>query len=210
MRFSYLVGLLWILSIEPCLAEVVDRIVAVVDREVITLSETEVAREIVAVRGGGPSEELALPLVVERLIETRLMERELRRYRGEPVPPEQTDAGVEAIRESFPSHESFQEALAARGMNEESLRHLIRRQIAISRYLERRFWPLVNVTEEEAQRYYEEELQPTLRESGGVVPPYEEVADGIRQIVAEQEFNQRVDDWIEGLKSRSRIRRFVW
>ena len=212
MRFSSsgaLVGLLLMLS-KPCLAEVVDRIVAVIDRQVITLSETEVAREIVAVRGGNTSEELALPFVVERLIETRLMERELRRYRGEPVPPEQIDAAVDAIRESFPSHESFQEVLAARGMNEESLRHLIRGQIAISQYLERRFRPLVHVTEEEAQRYYEEELQPTLRETGGVLPPYEEVAEGVRQIVAEREFNQRVDDWIEGLKSRSRIRRYVW
>ncbi len=46
MRFSSsgaLVGLLLMLS-KPCLAEVVDRIVAVIDRQVITLSETRDAQ----------------------------------------------------------------------------------------------------------------------------------------------------------------------
>ena len=32
----------------------------------------------------------------------------------------------------------------------------------------------------------------------------------IRRILEEQRFNERVEQWIEGLKNRSRIRRYVW
>jgi hypothetical protein len=210
MRFSSsaVLGLLWVLGASPCPAEVVDRIVAVVDREVITRSETELARDIGAIRGGDV--ELTLAVAVERLIETRLIEREIRRYRGEPVAAEQVSQAVDAIRDSFPSNESFLEALAEQGMSEEALRQMVRRQIAVSQYLERRFRPLVHVTDEEVEAYFQEELLPALLDSGGAAPVFEDVAERIRQIVAERKFNQRVDDWIEDLKSRSRIRRYVW
>lgn len=200
--FGFAVGL----SSNPGTAEVIDRIVAVIDRDVITLSEAELAREIGVLRSGGGGDDLPLTQVVERLIEVHLIEREVRRYRGEPVPSHEISRAMDAIRDSFPSGEAFREALTARGMDEDSLRLLVRRQIAISQYLERRFRPLVYVTDEEARRYYQEEILS----SGGVVPPYEEVVEKIRQIVREKKFNQRVDDWIETLKSRTPIRRYVW
>ena len=42
------------------------------------------------------------------------------------------------------------------------------------------------------------------------VGPTLEETDQIRRILEEQRFNERVDQWIEGLKKRSRIRRYVW
>ena len=85
-------------------AEIVDRIVAVIDRDVITLSEAEQAAEFHALRGQD-----ALPLgdVVERLIESRLVEREVSRYPEEAVPQEQVDAALSSLRASFPFSDGF-------------------------------------------------------------------------------------------------------
>ena len=188
-------------------AEIVDRIVAVIDRDVITLSEAEQAAEFRALRG-----EDALPLsdVVERLIESRLVEREVSRYPEEAVPQQQVDAVLGSLRASFPSPTAFSASLTARGLAEDELALLIRRQLTIQRYLESRFRPLVYVTDEEVERYYDEVLLPDVAAAGESPSSLPSVETGIRRIMEEKAFNERIDEWIVRLKSRSRIRRYVW
>jgi hypothetical protein len=206
MRLAAL-GLLMSFPVTLPAAEVVDRIVAVVGRHAITLSEAEQAMELRVLRG---SEPLEPAVVVERLIESFLIEREVRRYPGEPVTHEEVEQAMDALRESIPSDETFYAELASKGMTEESLAFLLRRQISIARYLDGRFRSMVYVTEDEISNYYEQEIVPALRDVGEPVPQRESVTENIRQILVEKKFNERVDVWIDGLKSRIRIRRYVW
>lgn len=124
-------------------AEIVDRIAAVVDREVITLSEAEQAAELRALRG---EHKLSMGELVERLIEARLVEREVNRYPEASIPQEQIDEVLDSIRESFSSEETLADS---QGMTLDELEELVRKQLTVQRYLERRFRPLVYVTEVE-------------------------------------------------------------
>jgi len=187
-------------------AELVDRIVAIIDREVVTLSEAEQASEIARARTGAA----AAPLVsvVERLIESRLVEHEVERFTREPVSPELVDDALQEVRARFSSETAFLEMLARNGLSEEELRATLRRQIGVSQYLEQRFRPLTFVTEEQIDVYYRGELLPSLQ--GRPLPELSEVSESIRRILEERAFNARVEEWIEGLKGRARIRRYVW
>lgn len=188
-------------------AEIVDRIVAIVDRHAITLSEAEQAMELGMLRGRG---KLEPPEVVESLIESYLIEREVRRYPGEPPAVDDMDQAVASVRDSFSSEEAFHRALVARGMSEKALKRLLEQQLTITRYLENRFRALIYVNDDEIQSYYEEDLVPTLRASGEAVPELQSVTGPIREILREKKFNRRVDTWIESLKARAHIRRYVW
>ena len=183
--------------------EIVDRIVAIIDRDVITLSEAQQARGLVEVRTGQPS---SLAEVVERLIEDRLVEREVERFVGEPVPIELVDDAMSQVRVSFPDEADYRKMLARDGLTEEEVREQLRRQLAITSYLERRFRALSYVTAEEIERYYEED--PEL--SSPLAPGLSAVSDRIRLILEERKFTARVELWIASLKSRSRIQRYVW
>jgi peptidyl-prolyl cis-trans isomerase SurA len=187
-------------------AELVDRIVAIIDREVVTLSEAEQASEIARARTGAA----AAPLVsvVERLIESRLVEREVERFTGEPVSAELVDGALQEVRARFSSETAFLEMLARNGLSEEELRATLRRQIGVAQYLEQRFRPLTFVTEEQIEIYYRDELLPSLQERP--LPELSEVSESIRRILEERAFNARVEEWIDGLKGRARIRRYVW
>ena len=185
-------------------AEIVDRIAAVLDREAITLSEAEQAAEYRALRG---EEELSMSKLVERLIEARLVEREVNRYPEESIPQEQIDEVLDAIRQSFPLEETL---VDIQGMTLDELEALVRKQLTVQRYLERRFRPLVYVTEADIEKYYADELVPVLDDAGEAVPPLESVAGSIRRILEEKAFNQRVDRWIGDLKLRAHVRRYVW
>jgi len=186
-------------------AELVDRIVAIIDREVVTLSEAEQASEIGRARTGASA---PLVSVVERLIESRLVEREVERFTGEPVSPELVDGALREVRARFSSETAFLEMLARSGLSEEELRATLRRQIGVAQYLEQRFRPLTFVTEEQIEAYYRDELASAL--PGQPLPELSEVSESIRRILEERGFNARVEEWIEGLKGRTRIRRYVW
>ncbi|GMR23614.1 MAG: hypothetical protein BMS9Abin37_2057 [Acidobacteriota bacterium] len=188
-------------SAEP---EVVDRIVAIIDRDVIMLSEAEQAMWLVELR---TDEEAGMRDVVERLIEARLIEREVARFTDAAVPDLLVEAQVERVRASFPSEEALDAMLSSRGLSEDELRSEMRRQLTVNRYLERRFRALTFVTDDDIQNYFSEEVLPELPDERR--PTLEEI-DQIRRILEEQRFNERVNQWIDGLKERSRIRRYVW
>jgi len=186
-------------------AELVDRIVAIIDREVATLSEAEQAREIARARTGS---EAPLASIVERLIESRLVEREVERFTGEPVSSELVDGALQEVRAGFPSESAFREMLTRSGLSEEELLASLRRQIGVSQYLEQRFRPLTFVTEDQVEAYYRDELSAEVE--GKPLPELSEVSASIRRILEERAFNARVEAWIEALKGRARIRRYVW
>jgi hypothetical protein len=64
------------------------------------------------------------------------------------------------------------------------------------------------VTDEQIEAYYRDELVPEVR--GQSLPELGEVSESIRRILEERAFNARVEEWIDGLKGRARIRRYVW
>jgi len=205
-RFFWLALMALLPGAATARAELVDRIVAIIDREVVTLSEAEQASEIARARTGAA----AAPLVsvVERLIESRLVEREVERFTGEPVSPELVDGALQEVRARFSSETAFLEMLTRNGLSEEELRATLRRQIGVAEYLEQRFRPLTFVTEEQIEVYYRGELLPSVE--GTRLPELSEVSESIRRILEERAFNARVEEWIDGLKGRARIRRYVW
>ena len=205
-RFFWLALMALLPGAATARAELVDRIVAIIDREVVTLSEAEQASEIARARTGAA----AAPLVsvVERLIESRLVEREVERFTGEPVSPELVDGALQEVRARFSSETAFLEMLTRNGLSEEELRATLRRQIGVAEYLEQRFRPLTFVTEEQIEIYYRDELLPSLQERP--LPELSEVSESIRRVLEELAFNARVEEWIDGLKGRARIRRYVW
>jgi len=110
-------------------AELVDRVVAIIDREVVTLSEAEQASQIGRARTGAWAPMLS---VVERLIESREVEREVERFTGQPVSPELADSALREVRARFSSVIAFQEMLARSGRSEEELRATLRRRIGVA------------------------------------------------------------------------------
>ncbi len=184
--------------------ELVDRIVAIIDRDVVTLSEAEQALGFLELRG---VDNVALADVVERLIEARLIERDVLRFTDDPLPEELVLEAVASLQEGLGSENAFETMLVERGISEQELFSELRRQLTVNRYVERRFRALTHVTEEEIQSFFDAEVISELPAERA--PTLEEV-DQVRRILEEQKFNERVEQWLDGLKQRARIRRYVW
>ena len=119
-------------------AEVLDRVLAVVGGEVITLTDVTAARDfgLVVVP---PSAADPVGAALTQLIDRALILAEVERY----VPPEPSiddvNASLAIVRRRFSSDADFQAALARSGIDENHLRETLRQNLRIRAYLNQRF-----------------------------------------------------------------------
>ena len=123
-----------------------------------------------------------------------------------------SEAEVEALlaqlRAEFADELAFETALVRLALTRAELHENLRRQLLVRDYVDSRFRETVEVSDDAAERYWQEVLAPDMREQGVVVPELESVKeDFVIPILQEQEVNRRVQSWIGDLRDRATIRR---
>lgn len=168
----------------PPRPEVVERIVAVVDERPLLLSDL---RALMAVRGLAEGEAL------EAAIDERLMHLEASRLSQADVSPEEEDRALPLLLETRPS-------LRAE-VPEPDLRRLLRRQLAILKYVEFRFRPQVRIGDDEVRKAWEQEQAG--RPAG---PALEDAQELIRARLERRALDDRIEAWVRELRSRADVR----
>lgn len=116
-------------------AQVLDRIVAVVDGSPITQSDVAAAMQLGTVpRGSGPD---AVGATVDALVERRLMLEEVDRYAPPEPPNAEIDRRVAEIRTRLGGR--YTAVLSEVGLTEEQVRREVRDSLRIDAYLQQRF-----------------------------------------------------------------------
>lgn len=164
--------------------QVVERIVAVVDDRPVFLSEV---RTLGAVRGlDGEAARVAA-------VEERLMHLEAARLPQAEVSREEEDRGLEQLLEARPA--------LRHQVEEPDLRRLVRRQIAILKYVEFRFRPQLRIGEDEVRRAWDE--AQAGRPSG---PAFEDQRDELRARLERRALDERIEAWVAELRQRADVR----
>ena len=118
-------------------AETIDRVLAVVAGEIITLSDVNAARALGLQSPGDAGDPVRV--VLSKLVDRELVLAEVERY----APPEPASDAVDrefgAIRGRFPPGESFDAVLARFGFDDKRLREIVRQDLRIRTYEEQRF-----------------------------------------------------------------------
>jgi hypothetical protein len=119
-------------------AEIIDRILAVVGGQPVTLSDVTAARQFRLIEtpaGSGDPVEYTL----ERLIDRTLMLDEVDRFQPPEPDPIEITIRVDALERAAGSAATFDKALAVTGTTREQLRRHIRDDLRIATYLNQRF-----------------------------------------------------------------------
>ena len=183
-------------------AEVIDRIVARIEDDILTLSEV---RELSAyqelVQGRAENDDRLL----EHLIEQWIVVTEATAARF-PRPGE-ADAGreVERLEKEFASPEAYRARLAQLGLSEAGVRRLAGRQLYVSRYLDYKFRPAAQVDTVAVEKYYREELVPQLATRGQAAPPLENAQEQIRELLVQRDISARAARWLDETRPRLKI-----
>lgn len=153
-------------------AEVVDRVVAVVNSEIITLSELNAATAIVmgGLKGKKSADASAedKSRILDGLIEKALMKQSAEKA-GIEVSEKEIDNAVEDIKkENNMTQDSLLIALANNGLTYASYREQMREEIRQAKFMDRQFRSGINITDEDVTNYYKQNLkdfygEPSLR-----------------------------------------------
>lgn len=166
-------------------AELIERVLAVVDDVPVLLSEVLAAERLRGVDRGA---------ALQAVIDETLMLREASRLPESAVSPEEEQRGLESLEAKLDDQ-------ARRAIGEGELRHIARRQTAILKYVELRFRPQVRVDDEAVFRAYEQEY------AGRMSPPvFEAVAPEIQKRLAARALDERIEAWVAELRAAARIR----
>lgn len=162
--FRLLILLLVLTWTLPCQAELVDRIVAIVNDEVITLSELEAAvspyTSQIQTAAYSPEEKQEMLFKVRRDILDRMIDRKLTEQKGKAlgvsVSESEVDQRIERIKEEeFLTEEALRKALADEGYTLEEYRKRIKSQLLGIKLINREVKSKVAITEDEIRAYYE-------------------------------------------------------
>ena len=68
-----------------------------------------------------------------------------------------------------------------------------------------KFHAAAQVTSAEIEAYYQKQLAPQLQKQGLSVPPLNQVEAQIKQLLTQEEINDKAAQWLEEAKARLRI-----
>jgi hypothetical protein len=175
-------------------ADVVDRIVAVVGGQAITLSDVRAARALRLVTTGSTDAEL-----VDGLVVRELMRAEVERFSMPAPDASEIDARVAAIKARLGTDAAF--ALDALGLSEQRLRAWLEDDRRIERYLEQRFDVAAQPTDEEVQTFFQSREPEFARD--GQPQPFAAVRADVRARLMAMRRQQLIDEWVAGLRRRT-------
>jgi len=182
--------------------QVVDRIVARIGNDILTLSEMrELAGYQQLVDGQAQPEDRLL----SELIEQWALNDEATAAQFPAAAASEVDREAARIESRFPNARAYDQRLAALAMTRESVRRLVARQIFLARYVDYKFRPAVQVDEAAIETYYQQEILPALATKKQAPPPLEGVRDQIRELLVQQGISERATTWFEETKSRLSI-----
>ncbi len=207
LRFSIL-----LLALLPCAAEVVDRIVAVVNKQVILQSELEQTLHVEFLLQGKPLNKVTGPeqqTVLEQLIDRDLLEQQSMHPELLNPTAEELAAHMREVRAQLGAtdNERWQALLASYGVTEQDVEEQVSSQLRILKFVDRRFRALAQIDRTAINAYYQEKLLPQLRKQNAPLPPLNEVAPKIEKILAEQRIDELLSSWLQTLRSQSHIQK---
>src|SRR5471030_993543 len=118
-------------------AETIDRVLAVVANQLITLTDVTAASDLGLQSADGAADPVRA--VLNKLIDRELILAEVDRYAPPEPSAEAVDREVARVRERFTSAAAFGSALARSGIDESHLRETLRRDLRMRAYLDQRF-----------------------------------------------------------------------
>ena len=133
------------------------------------------------------------------MVEHKLLEGEIETARSAAPEAAAIDTALADFRKRyFPSAPEYARALAAAGLSEQDLRDELLRQRALNAFIEARFHPAVQVTDQQIQDYYRQNL-------AGEGMELAQARAGIEQVLTAQGADREVDAWLREARRRTEI-----
>lgn len=191
--------------------EVIDRIVATVNGHIILQSEVDEALCYQAFADDRPLTPFSAEqrkAALDRLIDQELIREEVQKTSLEAASPVEVEARIAEIRKlhaEVSDQASWLAALHRYGLTADELRERVTADLNSWKAIDARLRPSVAVDSRSIERYYQENFLPELHKKGAPEVPLALVAPKIKEILAQQQMNDLLVNWLKSLRTESNI-----
>ncbi len=193
----------------PLRGEIIDRIAVSVGSSVITVSDLDREIRVVAFLNGAPPDFTPAQkrATVERMVEQKLVQKELESSRY-PAP---SAKDVEPALDKFRKEQSggaagYAKALADYGITNQDVVDELLWQRTLLLFIDVRFRPGVQVSDEEIRRYFDDVVKPAVEAAhSGDPAALEAYRDRIEETLIGPRVDQEVDQWLLQARQRAEI-----
>ena len=194
-------------------AEIIDRLVAVVNRRIITLGDVEQEQRLqgldafpAELTGRSSAEQrITQDVVLQRLIEQILIREQIQQFPGLEI----EDTLVESQLASVQNKLGGAEKLGDLKVETAAVKDRLRWQLQVMKFIDYRFRQFVIVDTKEVEAYYQNQFLPELQKRNALpAPQLAEVEDKIKKILTEEKLNIQVEEWLASLRKDASIEIF--
>jgi len=186
--------------------EVVDRIVAKVDTDIILLSDVRALARYQTLVDEKPQSDSQ---ILDRLIDQWIVRNEAQAALFPQPTDEAVQRSLERLKKSFSSPEEFQEREKQAGLTDEDVERMLKAQLYLSNYLDSRFRASIQIDEKEIEEFYKTRVIPRA-ESRGQTPPTLDAARGfIQEALVQRAINVQADRWLKESRMRLRVEKLL-
>jgi hypothetical protein len=199
------------LSRPAAAGEVIDRIVAMVNGQIILQSDWNDALRYEALLSGRTVSDFNTEErreVLDRLIDQELLGEQMKSALFKHATEEEAAAEVAQTRQLYPeaaTNDGWNAVLARFGLNEKALVSHVQEQIDLMRLVDAHLRPTVQIDSKSIEAYYREKFIPQLKQSGSGDVPLEEVSSQIRELLTQEKVSELMVSWLHSLRSESKV-----
>ncbi len=194
--------------------QVLDRLVAVVNGDVILESDVDEERRFEEVQPYRTVAESTRAKLIERLVDRTLILQQAALQPEDAVTDKELDAQLATLRKDIPeckqykceTDEGWKTYLARHGFTVEEFSLRWRQRMQLLRFIQVRFRNGISITDEEIQEYYEKTMLPEYEKRHVTPPAVDTIKRRIEEVLLQQQVSALLQDWLKSL----RVQGSVW
>jgi hypothetical protein len=186
--------------------EVVDRVVARVENDIILHSDVRELKEYQELVDGKSESESA---ILDRLIDQWIVRSEAELSRFPEPQEEEIDREVSRVAKSFGSPEEFESRKKQSGLNDGEVRKIVAAQLYLSNYLDSRFRASAQIDEKAIENFYQNAVLPKAKARGQEPPTLDASRDIIQEALVQSDINEQADRWLKESRARLHVQKFL-
>ena len=181
-----------------------DRVAVTVGTQVITESElTEEIRVDSFLNNEKPDfSPKSLRAAADRLIEQKLVRKEMGYGGYPPEPPGEAEAMLEKLKVRAQTVADFDRMLANAGVTLDQLKEHLIWGLTLAHFIDIRFRPAVQVTRRDVERYFREQILPKAPEPK---PDLDSMRAQIEKAISAERSDQQLDAWMKDTRARTTV-----
>ncbi len=192
-----------------------DRLVAVVNGEVILESDVDEERRMKAFQPfQDSSHSFSRERAIDRLVDRALILQQARLQPGEEITDAAVEAQITTLRKDIPACKQYHCETTAgwmkfvtdQGFTMDELMRRWRERMEVLRFIEIRFRAGIHISDDEVKEYYDKTLLPEYARQKSVAPKLSTIADRIQEILLQQQVGNLLGDWLKTLRAQGTVR----